>query len=253
MRILALLALAPALIFSAETFTVTPVLVSAGAPLPPDLSFEAKPMGHEPGLQVSWLVKGEGIIGFKEGSMEIKTFTLTGAKGKPSGWKMESFPKASPDGIYGVFGLAAGAIPFEQASQVHLEGTVVMRVGDGTETVTVPDLALDAKAAVKAGAFSVKVASGGGMMGGGDGIGIAVTGPLDQIAAITVKAAGQTLKSDGYMGMNNARTWNFDKPAAGPLAVELKLWKGMKDVVVPFSYPAAPAKAGKDDKKKSSP
>lgn len=245
MRTALLLALVPALLVAGEAFTVTPVLVTVGAPLPADLPFEVQPMGHQPGLNLTWMVKGEGIIGFKDGSLVVKTFTIPGNAGKPAECTMGSFPKATPDGRCGVFGLAAAGLPFDQAVQVRLGGTVVMLVGSGTEVVNVPALALDATAPVPAGPFTVQVGRGGGMMGGGDGIGLTLKGPLERIATLTVKAGGKELRSDSSMTMNDQRTWNYEKPAAGPLMIELKLWKGLKEVVLPFSYPAPAAAAGK--------
>jgi hypothetical protein len=129
----------------------------------------------------------------------------------------------------------------ESAAQLRLEGTVVLRVATGKAPLAVPPLALDAKAPVSAGAFTVQV---GGGMRMGDGLPITVAGPLEQLAGISASAGGVALKTSSSMTMGRQRTWSFDKPAAGPVQVELTVWEGLKEVVVPFAYPAAEPAGG---------
>ena len=66
-------------------------------------------MGHEAGVKLSFLVRGENLVAFKDDSVDIKTFKLADGKeisktraGKGN-WEQESFSKVSEDGKLGTF------------------------------------------------------------------------------------------------------------------------------------------------------
>lgn len=233
--ILSLLA-APALLCAADAIVATPALVMSGAPLPPDVPFEAKPFSHETGLSVTWLVRAENIVDLKQDSMKLTTFTLAGSTGKPSSWKNESHKThVSKDGLWASFNLLAPGIAFDRTGQVQIVGTVTMILANGTETVDAPALALDAKAPVKAGAYTIAIASGKAF-GSDDNLTLQLTGNIQALKDVSVKADGKTLSNSGSMSSDNNKNMYFAKPTSGPLLVQLTLYKDLREVPVQFSY-----------------
>ncbi len=225
------------------------VMLKACTPLPAEVPFDVKPMGMETGWAMAFLIQGEDLVAVKEDSLEVTTLTLAGKdvanshSGKPT-WEIGSFPKASEDGKYASFTIEGQDALIGRVDQLALTGTIVVKVGG--ELVTTASTPLSpGDAAVTLAGFTVSVDKSEGKKGmfGGDGQGVTVSGPLDDIAEITLTADGKKVDSQGWSGGGDNRTYNFAK-TAGKLVVTLKTWKDLKEVTVPLAFgkAAAPAK-----------
>lgn len=242
MRLAATLILATASLVAADPppLVAKPVQLTAGAVLPADLPFEAKPFGHEAGFKVWWLVQAADLIGFDEDSIVVTTLKAADGKdiattrnGKPT-WKLDSFPKVSDDGKYGVFSIECSADVFGQTDRVSMSGSLVALTGSDRKEV---DLAFDPAKPSNADAGPLKIAFGAKGMrfgGGAETYGIQISGPLAAIASIEVRDGDAKLESQGWGGSGDSRTYNFAKPTTATPKLKLSYWGTSARVKVDF-------------------
>lgn len=224
----------------APILVAKPVQLTAGAVLPADLPFEAKPIAHEAGFKIWWLVQSADLIGFDKASLAISVLKTADGKdlannrsGNPT-WKLDSFPKVSEDGKYGVFAIECSADVFGQADRVAMAGTVVAITGSDRK---VSELAFNPAKPSNADAGPLKVAFGAQGMGfgnAGDTYGIKVSGPLAAIASITVLDGDAKLEDQGWSGSGDSRVYNFAKPKTGAPKLQLSYWSKSARVKVEF-------------------
>lgn len=209
-------------------FTARAVQITSCAPLPSTVGFEAKPMGHQDGFVIWWLVQGADIIGVKEDSLAVTTLKTPDGKdlaqsrsGRPN-WKMGAFPKATADGTCALFSLECSADVFGQAERLAIAGSVVVLTGGNPQTQELPfDPAKPSTA--KAGPLTVTFGAKSGF-GDPDSYGITVKGPLASIISMEIADGGSTRKSQGWSGMNDERTYHFPKPTAAAPKLALRWW-----------------------------
>lgn len=206
-----------------------------GATLPDGLPFEVKPMAHQPGLKLDLLVVAEDLVGFKDDSLKVESFTGrdgadlgTSRRGRPT-WKMASFPSVSEDGRYGRVGIEVTGDLLGKVEGSRLKGSVVVRTG----SETLEGSGEVAAETVEIGPYRVSVAKGGGMFGGG-GKGIRVQGDHGAIVSITAKAGDKELDSSGSSWSGDNKTFYFDGLESESCTVVLRYWKELKDVEVPI-------------------
>ncbi len=241
--ILPLVLLAAPLAFAADP-QVSLVMTQIGRPLGDDVPFDAKPMGHEVGVKLSFLVRGENMVSFKDDSVEIKSFKLADGKelartraGKAA-YKQESFAKVAEDGKVGSFSVS---FPTDVAGGVEgatLDGSIVLVSASKSEEKEV-EITLADKTAKDAGPFKI-AAGGGGLFGGGGGTGIEVTGEHAGVIEIIVEDGGKKLDSNGSSWSGNKKTYFFAKTESKSVKVKLRYWTDMKEQALPFKLtPAA--------------
>jgi len=220
-----------------------PVQVAAGAVLPADLPFKAKSFGIKPGFKVWWLVQSTDLIGFDEKSVVVTALKsaddkdiATTRSGKPT-WKLDSSPKVSDDGKYGVFAIECSADAFGQIDRIVIVGTIVALTGsDRKDAVLAFDPAKPSE--TEAGPLKVSFGAKGLMsLGHSDNVyGIKVSGSLSSLARIAVLDGEAKLESQGWSGVGDSRVYNFTKPKNAAPKLMLSYWGDSTRVKVEFRH-----------------
>lgn len=243
MKSFALLSLLAAPLALAADLQVSLLQTQVGKSSGGELPFDVKPMGYEPGVKLSFLVRGENLVAFKDDSVEIKSFKLADGKdiaktraGKPN-YDQESFSKVSEDGKLGSFTVK---FPGDVSGGVEggsLEGSIVIITASKSEEKEV-ELTLADKAAKEVGPFKV-APSGGGLFGGGGGTGIEITGDHSGVIEVVVEDGGKKLESNGSSWSGKQKTYMFNKAEAKTVKVKLRYWTDMKEQPLPFKLEPA--------------
>jgi hypothetical protein len=233
---------------AAAPFEVSLLQCQIGRPAGEELPFDVKPMGYEPGVKLSFLVKGENMVSFKDDSVEIKAFTLGDGRqwartrsGKAN-WKQESFAKVGEEGTLGSFTVSFPGDLFGAVEGSSIEGSIVAVTASKSEEKTVEITAGD-KTRVEAGPYEVSGGSGGGGFfggGGGNGTSVSVHGDIKGIVEVEVKDGGKKLDGNGSSWSGDTKTFNFEKAKGEKLTVTVRYWTDLKETEVPFKV--APAK-----------
>ena len=229
-------------VHAAEPFEVTLIQTRIGKPLGDDVPFDVKPMGHEPGVSFSFLVRGENLVSFKDKSVEITAFTLADGRnwartrsGKPN-WKQESFPKVAENGQVGSFGVSFAGDLFGVVEGATLEGSITVITAGNSEEKTVTLTGGD-KEKKELGPFKVSAGSGGGgFFGGGgkDSTTIHLTGGHEGVIEVTVIDGDTPLEANGSSWSGDQKSYHFAKAKGKELKVTVRYWTDMKEQPVPF-------------------
>lgn len=233
------------LALSAAPFEVSLVRLQAGRPLPDGVPFEVKPMGHEAGVKLSFLVRGENLVAFKDDSVDIKSFKLGDGRewsrtrsGKPN-WEQESFSKVAEDGTIGSFTVTFPGDLFGVLEGAALEGTITAVTASTPEEKKV-ELTAGDKTVHDVGPFKVSAGGGGGFLGGGgNGTSITVAGDHQGVIGLTVMDGETELDGNGSSWSGDRKTYHFQKAKGDKLAVTLHYWTDLKEVPVPFKMEPA--------------
>jgi len=224
---------------------VKKVQIRSSAPLPADVPFDVKPMGYEPGFEIGYVVKGEGLASVKKDSLVMDhILTREGVNlaesrtGRP-GYTMGMFSKVSEDGRYASFSVKVGQNAFGKVESLSMKGRITLLMATERETASAT-LATVGGESVKAGPFTVAVQSGkrGGMgssfFGGGQ-FGVQVSGPSDSIIGMKLLDDGRETESEGTMTSGNGPTvYFFPKPTHDQVTLQINYWTDMKEQVVSF-------------------
>jgi hypothetical protein len=240
MKSFAVLSLLVAPLAFAADLQVSLIQTQVGRPLGDGVPFDVKPMGHEAGVKLSFLVRGENLVAFKDDSVDIKTFKLADGKelaktraGKPN-WDQESFSKVSEDGKVGSFSVKFPGDGTGGVEGATLDGSIVVVTASKSEEKEV-EITLADKAAKEAGPFKVAPGGGGGFFGGdGGGTGIEITGEYQGVIEILVEDGGKKLESNGSSSSGNKKTYFFAKTEAKTVKVKVRYWTDMKEQPLPF-------------------
>jgi hypothetical protein len=246
MKVLLLAALLGSTCFAEETFAVRLVQCQIGRPLGDEVPFEVKPMGHDAGVKLSFLVTGENLVAFKDDSVDIKSFTLGDGRqwartrsGKAN-WEQESFSKVGEEGTIGSFTVKFPGDLFGAVEGATLDGSITAitasKSEEGKAELTVGD-----KTEHKVGPFTVSAGGGGGLFGGGsDGTTITVKGDHKGVIEVVAMDGDTKLDGSGSSWSGDSKSFHFDKAKGKTLAVTVRYWTDLKEVVIPFKM--APVK-----------
>jgi hypothetical protein len=232
---------------AAESFDVQLVQTRVGRPLGDEVPFEVKPMGHEPGVEFSFLIRGADLVAIKDDSVDIATFTLADGRqwartrSGRANWKQQSFAKVSEDGKLGSFAVTFPGDLHGVVEAATLEGSVTAVVATRSEEKKLQLTAGD-KTLHEAGPFEVSGAGAGGFFSGGgqDQTSVTVKGDHQAVIEVIVMDGGKKLDGNGSSWSGDSKTFHFDKAAGEQLDVTLRYWVDLKEVAVPFKV--APAK-----------
>lgn len=236
----------PALAQAPQGPAIRLVQIRSAIPLPESIPFEAKPMGYEPGFELFYIVKGEGLAGVKKDSIVLDhirtrdgTDLAAHSNGRPA-YEMGSFPKASEDGRWATFSVKVSQNAFGKVESLAVKGRVVLLVATRNETLK-GELTTAGGPPVQMGPFSAVVASGpptgmrSGFFAGSGDFGVQVTGPCDSITEIALMTDGGKTKSNGNMTMNNGPvSYFFPKPAGDTFALQIRYWADLQEQTVSF-------------------
>lgn len=231
----------------AAPFEVSLLQCQIGRSAGEELPFDVKPMGYEAGVKLSFLVKGENLVSFKDDSVEIKSFTLGDGRqwartrsGKAN-WKQESFSKVGEEGNLGTFTVGFPGDLFGSVEGSSIEGSVVAVTASESEEKTV-EIAVGDKKKIAAGSYKVSGGSGGAGFfgGGGDGTSVSVHGDIKGIVEVVVKDGEKKLDGRGSSWSGETKTFQFEKAKGKKLSVTVRYWTDLEEVEVPFKV--APAK-----------
>lgn len=224
-----------------DAFEVRLIQCQIGKPLGDEVPFEVKPMGHDAGVKLSFLVTGQNLVAFKDDSVDIKAFTLGDGRqwartrsGKPN-WEQESFSKVGEEGTIGSFTVKFPGDLFGSVEGSTLEGSITAitasKSEEGKAEVTVGD-----KTEHKVGPFTVSAGGGGGGLfgGGGDGTTITVKGEHQGVIEVVAMDGDTKLDGSGSSWSGDSKSFHFDKAKGKTLAVTVRYWTDLKEVAIPF-------------------
>lgn len=229
-----------------DAFEVRLIQCQIGKPLGDEVPFEVKPMGHDAGVKLSFLVTGQNLVAFKDDSVDIKAFTLGDGRqwartrsGKPN-WEQESFSKVGEEGTIGSFTVKFPGDLFGAVEGSTLEGSIMAitasKSEEGKAEVTVGD-----KTEHKVGPFAVSAGGGGGLFGGGgDGTTITVKGEHQGVIEVVAMDGDTKLDGSGSSWSGDSKSFHFAKAKGKTLAVTVRYWTDLKEVAIPFKM--APVK-----------
>lgn len=219
-----------------DSFKVELVQYKVGSSLGDEVPFEVKPMGHKFGAELSFLVKGEGLVAFKDDSVVIKSMIDRDGKelskntrGKAV-WKEGSFPKVSEDGDLASFSVELRGDLMGKLEGATIDGSVVMSTGGETDKGS-GKLSKGAKP-VEIGPFKVSIGKAG--MFGRDGTSIKIQGDYAAIIELEVKDGDKKLDDSGTSWSGDTKTYSFEKAEAKELDVTISYWKNLSEVTVPI-------------------
>ena len=219
--------------------------IRSSAPLPADVPFDVKPMGYEPGFEIGFVIKGEGLASVKRNSLVMEhILTRDGVNlaesrtGRPA-YEMGAFPKVSEDGRYAGFSVKVNQDAFGKVESLALKGSVILLMATQRATASAT-LTTAGGEPVKAGPFTVAMHSGqgdgmGGAFFGGGQFGIQVSGPCDSIIDMHLLDGGRTTDSEGTMTEGHGPTvYFFPKPTQEQASLQINYWTDMQEQTVPF-------------------
>ena len=219
--------------------------IRSSAPLPADVPFDVKPMGYEPGFEIGYVVKGEGLASVKKDSLVMdhiltrEGVNLAASRAGQPGYEMGAFPKVSEDGRYASFSVKVNQDAFGKVESLAMKGRITLLMATQRETASAT-LATAGGESVQAGPFTVAIHSGnsegmGGAFFGGGQFGVQVSGPCDSLIDLKLLDGGRATESEGTMTSGNGPTvYFFPKPTHGPATVQIHYWTDMKEQKVLF-------------------
>lgn len=226
-----------------DAFEVRLIQCQIGKPLGDEVPFEVKPMCHDAGVKLTFLVTGQNLVAFKDDSVDIKSFTLGDGRqwartrsGKPN-WEQESFSKVGEEGTIGSFAVKFPGDLFGAVEGSTLEGSITAitasKPEEGKAEVTLGD-----KTEHKVGPFTVSAGGGGGggglFGGGGDGTAITVKGDHQGVIEVVAMDGDTKLDGSGTFSSGDSKSFQFDKAKGKTLAVTVRYWTDLKEVAIPF-------------------
>lgn len=225
---------------AADAFDVRLIQCQIGKPLGDEVPFDVKPMGHDAGVKLAFLVTGENLVAFKDDSVDIKAFTLGDGRqwartrsGKPN-WEQESFSKVGEEGTLGSFTVKFPGDLFGAVEGATLEGSITAITASKSEEGKA-ELEVGDKTLHKVGPFEVSAGGGGGLFGGGgDGTTITVKGDHKGVIEVEVMDGDTKLDGSGSSWSGDSKSYHFDKAKGKKLAVTVRYWTDLKEVVIPF-------------------
>jgi hypothetical protein len=223
-----------------DAFDVRLILCQIGKPLGDEVPFEVKPMGHDAGVKLSFLVSGKNLVAFKDDSVEIKAFTLGDGRqwartrsGKAN-YEQESFAKVSEEGNLGTFTVKFPGDLFGAVEGSTLEGSITAITASKSEEAKV-ELEVGDKTLHEVGPFEVSAGGGGGLFGGGgDGTTITVTGNPAAVVEVVAMDGGNKLDGSGSSWSDDSKSFHFDKAKGKKVSVTIRYWTDLKEVSIPF-------------------
>lgn len=192
------------------------IMISAGAGLPEGVDFSAKPMGYEFGTKLTFFIEGKNLISFDKESVTA------------DGWKLGSFPKVSKDGTQASFTITKKGNFMNKLDALKVAGSIALNSAEKTEKVTA---AVTVKEEQNLGPYTVQLKIKAGAEWGN---GVTVKGKLENVKEVTVKQGDKVLKSSGWGGFNQQRTYNF-KGIKDGAQVSIEYWGDTKKVTYKFS------------------
>lgn len=223
-----------------DAFDVRLILCQIGKPLGDEVPFEVKPMGHDAGVKLSFLVTGENLVAFKDDSVDIKAFTLADGRqwartrsGKPN-WEQESFSKVGEEGTIGSFTVKFPGDLHGAVEGATLEGSITAITASKSEEGKV-ELEVGDKTLHEVGPFEVSAGGGGGFFGGGsDGTTITVKGDHQGVIEVVAMDGGTKLDGSSTSWSGDSKSFHFDKAKGKKLEVTVRYWTDLKEVAIPF-------------------
>ncbi len=188
----------------AGPFEVSLIEARIGKPLGAGFPPSVVPIGHEAGVKLSFLVRGEHLIAFKDDSVEIKSFILGDGRpwictpdGKPN-WEQDGFYQVSLDGKLATFTVGFPGDLFGVVEGSTLDGTITAitasRTGESKVELTPGD-----KTRHDAGPFKISAGGDPGLAGNAiDVINIEITGDHQVIKRFIVMDGDIELEDIGY-------------------------------------------------------
>jgi hypothetical protein len=238
---------------------IRPIQIVSCGDMPEGLSFNVKPSGYKPGLQVYYLIEGQGIAGFD--SLEIDTIkTREGVEiskdpnGMPA-YAAGPFPKATADGKYCIFSLVVNQVQFGRWAGLVIKGNATVLLGTQRAEKTI-DLKAGDTQEQKLGPFTVRVvkSAGRGFLmpppfaiaprrdsrtaaptpdGESGFLGVEISGPLKVFIQAKFTDAERDIQGSSSWD-DHTRTYSLPKPKSGKVTMTMSYWGDVKRVKCPI-------------------
>lgn len=218
----------------AAAFSARAVQFRSSAPLPGTIPFEKKPMGHNTGFEIVYLVEGRDLAGLKDDSLQLTALrgrdgsdlSLTRAGTSPV--ELGPFPETTDDGRHLLFSVRSGEDLFGRVDERSLRGSVVVFTGS-RRTSGELDL-VPTGGPQQLGPFQVEPTAGA--MGGE--IGVTVKGPLPALINVLQIRDGRTVAAEGSSWDGTQKTFYFASGGDALPRVRLNYWTDLAERTVTF-------------------
>jgi hypothetical protein len=227
---------------SEKPLTARPVQRMSCAVLPADMAFDVKPMGHEAGFEIYYLVEGESIAAVKDDSLVVDAILTKDGKdisksrtGK-SAYEQGPWPKVSEDGKYAVFSVKSDADQFGNVESLSIKGSITVQTANQRDKKNAT-LVLAEKQPKSVGPFTVAVEADSDEAAAmrGNNLGLRVTGPQASLIDVSVATPdGKALEPEGSTWDDTSKTFFFEKSATPSVTVEVNYWTDLVERKVVF-------------------
>ncbi|MCP9927089.1 hypothetical protein [Cyanobium sp. CH-040] len=218
----------------ATPLTARAVQFRASAPLPGTIPFEKKPLGHDTGFEIVYLVQGRDLTGVKEGSLQLTSLrgrdgsdlSLTRTGNSPV--QLGPFPEATDDGLHLLFSVQSGEDLFGRVDERSLRGSVVVFTGSRRES---GELSLTPASPPQAlGPFQVQPAAGAAPAA----MGVTVTGPLPALINALQIRDGRAVTAEQTSWDGTQKTFHFPTGGGASQRIRLNYWTDLQERTVTF-------------------
>ena len=238
------------------TLACKPVEVTSWADFPgSEIWFGKRARGH--GVEITYLVEADILMGFKDDSLAITAITTadgknlaTSIKGRPT-WKQGSYDNPTMHKKFGTFTIAVSENVMGKTDGLNVSGSIVALIGK-RDTKKIAFNLSEAKAEIIDG---LRISLGGTdtMVEAmarmekrakiGPLFGVTIAGEVNKVLnvvlrnGVTGEAYRENQQIHGGKGLHpkyTERTWFFSKPTVDEVTVELTYWNTLEEVTIPI-------------------
>jgi hypothetical protein len=202
-----------------------------------------------------FMVEASNLTQIKSDSLKLTTLRtesgkdLLAARGAQA--YRQGFMPHSVRGKFGFFQFVSEERLYDEISRLQVEGTIVVGVAEGTDANTSQTLDLTKKGKLQLGDFKIELLGEvkpgpnpfgdlakafGGTEQESPSLSLSLDGDLDKIAGIKVKVGKKDLNWRSTSSSGDHAEYEYVKAGDGKGTIEIRVWKGFREVTVPFKH-----------------
>ncbi|MEM9445394.1 MAG: hypothetical protein AAGA18_08570 [Verrucomicrobiota bacterium] len=236
--------LPPAL--SPPSIKIKPIQIVSASPIPKDLQDPDKPIGHQEGLQIYYLLEGKNLVGINKDSFKLDFLTMAGKEdfleqqGRNLTHVSIIYTKFSEDKKYGIFALHIPCDKFYSKPDISFRGSAKILSSESPETASIL-LSMESNEKKRVGPFEIEKNGANASFFGisldaKKGLGIKLQGPIEILSKIEVLDGKKPLSISGGIYENGGKTFFYRLPKAENVKVVCHYWSNAQEIPVIINY-----------------